>query len=426
MVLALLLMLSAQGPDKPLLDQIGVKPTGRNGYEEFLQAGDVLARGMYDDLWRADQDLAHEGKIYKSRGSELAKELFTGKNALERRRILVERFAEATRLLEVAATKPIFDPRSQYDASTLFPQLRWIRFSAHHLVNVAHVQRANGDDRSSVETLLRGLLILDSIQRGPMICWLVGNVCQLFLLKEMVAALPELSLGAATALEQQAAALEARPPGIGETLAAEYKFIEGSVNQLLGDRGDDFLDVFFDEEDKFGERFRALDALGKREVADMALRQIRDVRRQREVWIAEGPKGWLSPPDPLPQPGGSPTAELANQLAEGMLAEVKSVMPAAAFQLVKYRLLRVSGAVIRHRWEQGRLPSTLADAVGETLARCPISDKPLLYQRHPEGGFTVKSPGTDQTGEIRLGSRPPRSQPGRIDPVPSLSGEREG
>jgi len=421
MALALLLMLTAQGSDKPLLDQIGVKPTGRNGYEEFLQAGDVLARGMYDELFQADQNLTHRREIQPSRGSVLAKQLFAGKNPLERRRLLVERFAEATRLLEAAAAKPIFDPRTQYDASTLFPQLRWIRFSAHHLVNVAHVQRASGNDRSSVETLMRGLLILDSIQRGPMICWLIGNVCQLFLLEEMVAALPELSLGAATALEQQAAALEARTPSIVESLTAEYKFIEGSVNQLLGDRGDDFLDVFFDEKDKFAERFRALDALGKGEVAEMALRQIRDIRRQREAWIAEGPKGWLSPPDPLPQPGGTPASELANQLTEGMLAEVKSVMPAAAFQVVKYRLLRVSGAVIRYRWEQGRLPSTLVDVVGETLARCPISDKPLLYQRHPEGGFTVKSPGTDQTGEIRLVSRPPRPPSGRIDPVPSLS-----
>ncbi|MCC7435584.1 MAG: hypothetical protein IT363_12935 [Methanoregulaceae archaeon] len=317
MVLALLLMLSAQGPDKPLLDQIGVKPTGRNGYEEFLQAGDVLARGMYDDLWRADQNLIHGGEIQPSRGSELAKELFAGKNALERRRILVERFAEATRLLEAAAAKPIFDPRTQFDASTLFPQLRWIRYSAHHLVNVAYVQRASGNDRSSVETLLRGLLILDSVQRGPMICWLMGNVCQLFLLEEMVAALPELSLGAATALEQQAAALEARPPSIAESLAAEYKFIEGSVNQLLGDRGDDFLDLFFDEESKFAERFRALDALGKREVADMALRQIRDVRRQREAWIAEGPKGWLSPPTHSHSRGAAPRPNLLTSWPRG-------------------------------------------------------------------------------------------------------------
>lgn len=422
MMLALALLACAvQAPDKPLLEQIGVKPTGRNGYEEFLQAGDVLARGMYDDLWRADQNLMHGGEIQASRGSELAKELFAGKNALERRRVLVERFAEATRLLEVAAAKPIFDPRTTNDASTLFPQLRWIRYSAHHLVNVAHIQRANGNDRSSVETLMRGMLILDSVQRGPMICWLMGNVCQLFLLEEMVAALPELSLGAATALEQQAAALEARPPSIASSLEAEYKFIEGSVNQLLGDRGDDFLDVFFDEESKFSERFRALDSLGKREVADMALRQIRDIRRQREAWVAEGPKGWLSPPDPLPQPGGSPTAELANQLTEGMLAEIKSVMPAAAFQAVKYRLLRVAGAVIRYRWEQGRLPSTLADAIEEGLARCPISDQPLVYKRHPEGGFLVMSPGTEKTGEIRLLSRPPRSTQGRIDPSTSLS-----
>jgi len=100
-----------------------------------------------------------------------------------------------------------------------------------------------------------------------------------------------------------------------------------------------------------------------------------------------------------------------------MLAEVKSVMPAAAFQVVKYRLLRVSGAVIRYRWEQGRLPSTLTEVVGEALARCPVSDKPLLYQRHHEGGFTVKSPGTDRTGEIRLGSRPPRAPDGPIDPA---------
>lgn len=416
MVLAAILLLVGQTPHKPLLDEIGIQPTGRNGYEELCQAGDILAKGMYDHLWRAEQEVFNGGEIKRSAGSELAKEIFAGRNTLERRRILVDRFAEATRLINQAAGKPIFDPRSKHDPKTLFPELRWLRFASHLMVHVAYVQRAAGDDRAATETLMRGMHIYDQTKRGPLILWLIGKVSQDFLIEELVAALPELSHGAATALERQAIDLEGRPSSVRVAFDLEYRFIEEALANLSEDE-DDHLSGLFDEEDKrFVERFRALDARGKREVGELASRQVREIRRQREAWFAEGPRAWLRPPDVIRQPRGNEVAELANRLVEETMVAVDSFMIDAVAEVVRYRLMRVTGAVIRYRWEHGRLPSTLSAAVGADLAKCPLSDLPLIYQRHPEGGFTIKSPGVEKTGELSLSTRPRRGGSGTIDP----------
>jgi hypothetical protein len=370
---------------------------------------------MYDHLWRAEQEVFSGGEITRSAGSELAKEIFAGKNTLERRRILVERFAEATRLIEQASRKPIFDPRAKHDAKTLFPELRWLRFASHLMVNVAYVQRSAGDDRAATETLMRGMHIYDQTKRGPLILWLIGKVSQDFLIEELVAALPELSHGAATALERQAIDLEGRPSSVRVAFDFEYRFIEEALAKIAEE--DDYLTGFVGEDDgRLLQRFRALDDRGKREAAEIASRQVREIRRQREAWFAEGPRAWLRPPDVIRQPRGNEVAELANLLVESTMVAVDSFMIDAVAEVVRYRLMRVTGAVIRYRWEHGRLPSTLSAAVGADLAKCPLSDQPLIYHRHPEGGFTVKSPGVEKTGELSLGTRPRRPGRGSIDP----------
>lgn len=404
------ILMVGQGLVPGLLDKIGVKPTGSNGYEEFLRAGDVFEQGMYDHLWNAEHEMGIGVEVRPTPGSNLAKQLFKGKTSLDRRRLLVQRFAEATRLLEVASSKPVSDPRPAVSSTTVYPELKWVRYSAHHLVNVAHVQRAAGDDRGAVDTLMMGFGLLDKIKQGSSTTWLMGSVGQQFLLDELGAALPTLSHSAASRLVERLATLDDPSKGLEACLLREFRSVENTLPLLAGSEPQQLLDAYFLADDPVRTQVLALDATARRDLVNLAARRLHSLR---ETWLSkvkQGPNSWLTLRDTDSAQSGSDRAELANRLVDQTMMSAREVVDYAVLETVKRRLLAANGAVVRYRWEHGRLPRSLEDATGDGQSMCPLSGRPLTYSRLPEGGFSIKSPGVAQMGEITLASRPKRAQ----------------
>jgi hypothetical protein len=81
----------------------------------------------------------------------------------------------------------------------------------------------------------------------------------------------------------------------------------------------------------------------------------------------------------------------------------------------QFRLLRLSAAVVRYKWEHDKLPATLAEAVGEESLTDPASGDKFQYEVQGSG-FKVWSKGTPRTGEIGL--RYVRTQQGQDGPPP--------
>lgn len=409
-------LILGQGLSPGLIDKIGVKATGSNGYEEFLRAGDVLEQGVFDQLWSADLQMGSGIEVGSTPGSNLAQQLFAGKNSLDRKRLLVHRFEEATRLLEAASSKPVFEPRSAANAITAYPELKWIRYSAHHLVNVGHVQRAAGSDRAAVDTLIQGLDLLDKIKQGGSTTWLMGSVSQQFLIDELGVALPTLSHSASSRLVERLATLDDLGRGLEACLLKEFRIIENSLPLLSRSEGQQLLDAYFLTDDPIRTQVLALDATARGDLVNLAKSRLTSVRDSWLAQIRQRPASWLGLKAADSAQTGSDRAELAVRLVDRMMTSAREVVDYAVLETVKRRLLLANAAVVQYRWEHGRLPRSLGDATGEVQSMCPLSGRPLMYSRLPEGGFLIKSPGVAQTGEITLASRPKRAQGQPADP----------
>lgn len=411
------LLVTGQSTPKSLIDQIGIKPTGKNGYEELLTAADILQAGSYRTYYDIDRALTSGAEISTDERTRKAAEVFRGMNSLQRKRWLAERFSKATDLVRQAVKKPIFEPRGSMETSTLFPELAAFRSIGFHLATVAYVERASGRDTASVETTLIGLHCFDRIQRSTMISYLVGRAGSIVLMNGLSESLPQLSHIAAEKLEAGARELANQPNAFYDCLAGEFKWMTGFYKELEKDLSDDTLIAAFgDDESEFKKRLLGLSTADRKNIVPTFKKKM-DVQVKRfGDWAAGGPKSWLNPPDFEPQPSG----DAVEQLVEEMLANSFPVFaqPAllASINVVQQRLLWVTAAVLRYRWENGRLPAKLADAVEENLTVCPLSDKPLIYSRLTGGGFEIKSEGVPKTGEITLTSRPPRAPAGPEDP----------
>lgn len=418
MMLALALLACAvQAPDKPLLEQIGVKPTGRNGYEELLLAADALTRGRFAILREVDRALSVGSEVPKGEQYQWAAAQFDGMNSLRRKRYLADKFKPVTDLVRQAVKKPISDPRTEIDVVTLFPELSGFRTMAHHLANVAYVEQSFGRDVAAVEAWTMGIHCMDRIQRSTMISFLVGRVGQTILWNGLAEALPSLSHSAAERLEAATKELAAQPSPFFETLQGEFRWMASYQKELEKNASNEaLLALFSDDEGDFQRRLKSLSAEQRQSLPAMFKAKLLQKANVYSKWAAGGPKAWVDPPDTEPQPG----ADALDQITEDMIALSLPVVerPAliAAISFVQTRLLHVSAAVVRYRWEHGRLPAKLADVLDEAAVRCPLTDEPFVLSRLDTRLFTLKSIGVPKTGEITLTSSPPRGGEGPIDP----------
>ncbi len=422
MVLALLLMFSAQGADKPLLDQLGVKPTGRNGYEELVQAADVLIRGRYRILRDVDRALTEGAEPYREADTAWAVAQFEGMNSLQRKRWLTDRFRNATDLVRQAVKKPITDPRIEVSVATLFPELSGFRLLAHHLANVAHVERSYGRDVTAVDTWMMGIHCMDRIQRSTMISFLVGRVGQTILWNGLAKALPNLSHSAAERLEASAKELSIQPSPFYEMLSGEFRWMAAYHKELKKGVSDDDLNALFgDEDDTFKKLLKELGPAERAKLPSVFKRKLDHAANVYAKWAAGGPKAWINPPEMEPQPGGDALDQVTEEMISLSLPMMERPALLAAVGVVQVRLLHVGSAVVRYRWEHGRLPAKLADVLDEESVRCPLTDEPFVLTRLDARNFTLKSLGVPKTGEITLTSSLPRGADGPVDPAPSLS-----
>jgi len=411
------LLVAGQSTPKPLIDQIGIKPTGKNGYEELLMAGDILLSGGFRTYYDIDRALTTGGDVSTTERTRKAAEVFRGMNSLQRKRLLAERFSKATDLIRQAVKKPIFEPRAEMETSTLFPELAAFRTIGFHLANVAYVERAAGRDAASVETTLMGLHCFDRIQRSTMISYLVGRAGTIILMNGLAENLPHLSHNAAEKLEAGARELASQPNAFYDSMAGEFKWMTNFYKELEKDVSNDALiAVFGDEENDFQKRLLGLSTADRKNLVPVFKKKMDAQVKRFADWASGGPKAWLNPPDFEPQPSSDPVEQIAEEMIANSFPVFAQPALLAATYVVQQRLLWVHAAVLRYRWENGRLPTKLSDAVEENIATCPLTDKPFVYNRLSGGGFEVKSQGVTKTGEITLTSRPPRAPSGPEDP----------
>jgi hypothetical protein len=148
-------------------------PTNNNGYEEWVQAADLI------------QNNPKIAALFDQPDAPLT---------LKRQVIDDPDVARALQLVRLGANKPVFSPRTSLDENTLLPELSSFRQLARLLSIEQYVDFADGRVDAAIGSLRVGLAFGYRIQTDSLISGLVGVAIDSIVLKEFSRHLDQLSI----------------------------------------------------------------------------------------------------------------------------------------------------------------------------------------------------------------------------------------
>ena len=442
-ILASMFMLAAQqAPQQSLLREVVPNPTGRNGYEEYLMACDVVRNTRVALILTSPSELQAVVRDYEAPsqpGDESNEKL--AKPSLERyqvarkyqeysllrlRREAIQLAGTALDLLAKGNKKQVFDPRTQLNWDTLFPELSEMRALARLASAAAYVAYADGQSARGNQYLLDIFELGHNLSRGVLIARLVGVSIHSIAFSTYERLLPAMTQNDAEKIIGAVPKWVSSPPAAVTCLASEFTFINRSLESMF-DRVEDAERFIFSDRDSNAEKTaseflqRMTDA-DKRRVVQICREHL---ARQQERLVASyrRPESeWDLPVDEaeeFPESRAVRSAEdMGLYLAGNISPAFSQIGSVEVRNRTQFRLLRLSAAVVRHKWEHDMFPATLPEAVGEENLTDPVSGDKFQYEVQGSG-FKVWSKGTPRTGEIGLRYvRPQQGQDG--PPPPSL------
>ncbi len=148
-------------------------PTNTNGYEEFVQAVDLIMDSSTSESLNSDPK---------------------PKLTIKRRVLDDPAVAKALQLIRVGLNKPIFSPRTNIDESTRFTELAYFRQLGRLLVAEQYIAFADGHVDAAIDSLRVGLAFGNSVQTDCLINGLVGVAIEKMALNEFIRHLDQLSI----------------------------------------------------------------------------------------------------------------------------------------------------------------------------------------------------------------------------------------
>lgn len=435
-----------QARQQSLLQQIVPQPTGRNGYEEYLMACDIMRSSGAANLTegtpeRFDQVIReYEAPLPKGVSEEelentklerpsvqqynLAKK-YRNYSVLQLKKEALNLAGKALDLLNRGNQKPVFDPRTNPDAATLFPEYSQMRALGRLAVAGAYVALAEGRSKQATQYLCDSLILGQNLSDSVLIARLVGISIQAITLAAFEKFLPNLSSVDAQMLEALAPKLVTNPPAATQSIRREFEFMDRSLASMFDDMTEPNGMFGNSEEYSATEKSAAafiekMTPAQKQQVVQICRRNL---VRQREVVLATYKKPESTWDEPIDD-GIAEFPETRSIQSAADLAEYISAMYSPVFSQVgsaeiknrtQIRLLALAGSVIRFRWENDRWPSKLAEAVGEKGIYDPASNDEFQFEIQGTG-FRVYSKGSKSTGEIALRYRRQTTSDNQVPP----------
>jgi hypothetical protein len=366
-------------------------PSGNNGYEELVLAGDVLESSA---AWReADR---------KNDLTLTLKRLLLSDGEVRR----------ALGLLRQGLVKPFRSPRAQVDDQTRFPELARFRALARLLAHQVYVHLADGQVASALDVTIDLLKFGYQVQRDTLIGGLVGVAIDAIGMKMLSTHLDQLSAKDCDRLRMLANQWMELPDPCVELMRRErdglhtiLKKYREQPDGLFGLLAEGYTDgenpaalarlegVKRTAKDNPGSIGPLFDEVGRR--LDAQFDRI-DREMRKPVWE----RGSV---DELPQ-DETPAGVIA-----GMLMPVTSqVSDRYAREQAQMQLLGVHAAVRRYRWEFSRLPASLAELNLGKMGVDPFSGKPFVYRTLDDAGYELYSIGpADRSEGAQPGARKP-------------------
>jgi len=411
----------AQRPVRDLVAQAGIKRTGTNGYEDYLDAASLMS-GVNVEIDEApsretiadlERELAVAEAQLKNGSSERDRSVaemtrdsavaslqrlrpLVGTTLFQRQRSLVERTSRAWELIRRGNSKFVTDPRSAADATILFPEhasFRQLTKLARHRVAF---EIASGRGDKAVETFIDAYMFTSKLPPTSLIAYFVQAAMYAILHRELDRWLPQLP---AARLDQLISALSLKLSQNSAQLAYE-RDLDSTIQ---------FVSKLFSDPTNFDDPDDAQSA---------ALRKMTDSERQailrRTVARVESYRPISRQHFALPEANWADAQPTAARPSEDEIDIGEMITPDAVGKVeirlrAQARCAMLSVRAVKFRWEAGQFPRRLEEFVSEREAIDPLNGQTFELISN-SGTLAIRSRGLRSTGPIGLFYRPPKPE----------------
>jgi hypothetical protein len=392
------------GPPTSVFQQLFPAPTGNNGYEELVQAG----------------ELAHDSARLEA-ALQSGASLSTMRAALADPPVVL-----ALRLLRTGLAKPVLAMRQHIDADTIFPELRLFRNLGRLLQIEAYVRLADGRNAAAIDCLRDGLKLARAVQSNIALSGLVGVALDAIAVEGIARHLEVFSLPDCDRLLQLLDTWLAQPSPLVRVLQGEREFDiamlrnrradSGALTKLLGNmiasaQSPPSSNPAEIERLTRLEQWAAANPQTFTPAVDQAAEMVDSTYQEAFRTLSEPTWTWQDPR--LPD-----EAVTAGQLATSVIMPLGRVMERYVIDRAKIQMLAVHAAIRRFRWENNRMPGSLQELNLGDRALDPFTGAPLIYTHTADayelssaGGRDRGTPDTPPTGARIPLSLTPQAKP---------------
>jgi hypothetical protein len=367
-------------------------PTGQNGYEEFVRAGDMLQNSA---AWRA----------LEGGGTDQPPTL-----AMKRQFISDPAVRSALETLKAGLMKPVHSPRQQIDDETLLPELAPFRALARALGHEIYVQLADGRVSQAIDTLMSALKFGYVVQMDTVISGLVAISIDAIALRPVGDHLDQLSVHDCDKLLALAKEWMELPDPAISVLESDRR---GTIATLEKYKADPVkLFKMMNDDGTPPAQKQRQDALAQSLAANPnaaipLFDQAKGILAAQYDHALVGLKqpAWDRKPFP-PIDEASPAGTVASALGGGPV--LTQVMDRYAREQAQVQMLGIHAAIHHYLWEFNTLPGSLDELKLGKLILDPFSGRPFDYKRLEGNRYVLSSVGPiDRSPTAASGQRTP-------------------
>ena len=403
------LALNGAQDDTSLLAKLVPIPTGRNGYEDYLRAGDMIGSNNWVvyDQWiaykRSHSVLTQTEVDGDSEVPDLPPGVSPEMSELAVRKVANERFGSAFEVVKMGNAKQVWDPRTDLDSLSVFPEMGRFKTLAKIGMNKAHVEFSEGRTTQAIDDLFAGILFSKEIFDSSLISSLVGIAIQTIMLAEFNEHLGQLSLSDAETIDRKSCAFIAERLSIANIFKREAAMTIGSLDAMI-DSPDGTLSE--DEVKLYGHALKDLTPADRASMKNM-LTQTLQLRYNEYQERFSGDEGnWIlrsDARDPVPSPQDMSYSNLALVVANDLAGKssMSQFAEAMAKSRIQIRLLQLHAKILEYHWKNNVWPRKIEDFADTKTAYDPFAKAPFHYELK-ENGYRLYSLGIPSIGPLEL------------------------
>ncbi len=393
----------AEPKPQPLFERLFPVPTGTNGFEEIIRAGQRLGEA------RAEYPRAAEFTLDKKRA-------YLADPACR----------EALAMFRQGITKPIRIPADDPVGGNLIQSFGLMRSLARLLAVDIFVAFADGRSDAAIRTVADGLKLSYALKGVSITAGLVGGATDAILLTTLAQLRESWNAKDCARLTRLANQWLDAPDPLSAALSAErglsLRFVREWRKDVETMSGQLESHYELEKSEPETDRSREAEAAAKTLRTDGAVRErvfgelvgVINEHYDRTFALTKNPTGSLTlAPNPATDANRHPITLL---LRETVVLSAPAVVQQVVEDRLQLRLIAVHAGIRAYRWQYDRLPKTLADMkLPANLVTDPFTGKPLLYEPADTGtGYVLASagalmPGVDGNPDTRQPVTLPRA-----------------